>query len=293
VAADASGPVVTEPSPALAPDPVLVAALESRLVNAWPSLEVELAEGWLLRFAEGYSKRANSACAVVPGATLTPDLVRHVLASFAARGVPPCFRLTGLEAPETAGVLDGMGFVAFDPSLALVAPVPANLERDGSVSIAAAAKPRWIENAAAAMGGAKAQADILGRIVRQIRQPAAFATFSLDGDEVAWGLAVAERGYVGLYDIVVAARLRGLGIGRRLVTGLMAWGREQGAERAYLQVREPNAVAAGLYRSLGFTEAYRYTHRVRAEDFPVGTEATSAPDTIAAQASASDPLAPA
>ena len=31
---------------------------------------------------------------------------------------------------------------------------------------------------------------------------------------------------------------------------------------AYLQVREDNEVARDLYRTLGFTDAYRYTHRV-------------------------------
>jgi GNAT superfamily N-acetyltransferase len=75
---------------------------------------------------------------------------------------------------------------------------------------------------------------------------------------------VAERGYVGLYDIVVAPSRRGLGLGRRLVASLMAWGRDQGAARAYLQMREANTVAASLYANLGFETAYRYTHRVLA-----------------------------
>jgi ribosomal protein S18 acetylase RimI-like enzyme len=34
------------------------------------------------------------------------------------------------------------------------------------------------------------------------------------------------------------------------------------AEVAYLQVEESNAPAIGLYGRLGFTEAYRYCHRV-------------------------------
>ena len=52
----------------------------------------------------------------------------------------------------------------------------------------------------------------------RIRQKAAFATPHLDERQVAWGLGVAERGYVGLYDIVVAPDLRGIGLGRRIVT---------------------------------------------------------------------------
>jgi hypothetical protein len=33
------------------PDPVLVQALETRLVNAWPALETQIVEGWIVRFA--------------------------------------------------------------------------------------------------------------------------------------------------------------------------------------------------------------------------------------------------
>lgn len=240
----------------------LTQALESRLINAWPSFEIEVADGWILRFAEGYSKRANAATPLVPGAELDAALIDHILLSFEDRGVAPCFRLTGIEDRRCEAVLAGKGLVAFDPSLCLVAPLGPDLETDASVIIRPAAKSAWIEAAASSYGGEKANADRLGRIVRMIRQPAAFATLSLDGEAAAWGLAVAERGYVGLYDIVVAPSLRGLGLGRRLVTSLMAWGRDQGAQHAYLQMRETNEVAAALYAALGFSTAYRYTHRV-------------------------------
>ncbi len=244
------------------PDIALIQALETRLINAWPSFEIEVAEGWILRFAEGYSKRANAATPLLPGAELDPALIDHMLRSFEERAVAPCFRLTGIESRRCEEVLAAKGLVDFDPSLCLVAPLGPELEIDGSIVIRAAAKPAWIEAAAASYGGDKANAERLGRIVRTIRQPAAFATLSLDGEDSAWGLAVAERGYVGLYDIVVAPNLRGLGLGRRLVASLMAWGREQGASTAYLQMRESNEVAAALYALLGFATAYRYTHRV-------------------------------
>ncbi len=243
-------------------DRALVAALEERLVNAWPSFEVEIMDGWLLRFAEGYSKRANSASPILPGATLDAAGVAHCRQAFEARGVPLCVRLTGLEAPEAAAALDAAGLVDFDPSLCLAADLDGSLAVAPEVAIRLAPKPAWIAAAAEAYGGEKADGDKLGRIVRRIRQPAAFATFLLDGEPAAFGLAVAERGWVGLYDIVVAPDRRGLGIGRRLVTSLLAWGHGQGATRAYLQVRETNAVAIALYGQLGFRTAYAYRHRV-------------------------------
>ena len=82
--------------------------------------------------------------------------------------------------------------------------------------------------AASAYGGDKSDDSILIEIVSRIRQTKAFATLDLDDEPVAWGLAVAERGYVGLYDIVVKPDLRGLGLSRTIVTELMAWGRGAG-----------------------------------------------------------------
>ncbi len=283
----------------MAEDGGLVLALESRLVNAWPAFEVELAEGWLLRFAEGYSKRANAASPILPGAGLDPALVDAMLASFEARGIAPCFRLTGVEHPEADAVLAERGFELYDPSLGLVASLDGG-EIDPAVRLEPAPKAAWIVAAARAYGGDKANAEILARIVRRIRQPVAFATLSLDGQDSAWGMAVAERGFVGLYDIVVVPELRGLGLGRRLVATLMGWGARAGAARAYLQVREANDVAGALYRSLGFAVAYRYTHRVppadsgragsdRADFGRAGRLATAAPAAVSPQASASVP----
>ena len=124
---------------------------------------------------------------------------------------------------------------------------PSECSVDPSVLLEPKATPNWVRETAASYGGDKADDAILIEIVSRIRQKAAFATLDLDDRHVAWGLGVVERGYVGLYDIVVAPELRGIGLGRRIVTSLMAWGRDEGAHSAYLQVREDNEVARSLY----------------------------------------------
>ena len=240
----------------------LTAALEARLVNAWPSLEVQVCDGWLLRFARGYSKRANSASPILPGASLDGALIDHIVHQFRAHNLPALFRLTGLEAPDTDERLAARGFVGFEPSVTMAASIEVDIPIEAALAITAGATSAWVREAAAANGGARADPAVLMEIVSRLRLPAAFATLSLDEQPSAWGFGVAERGFVGLYDIVVAPDLRGLGIGRQLVLGLMAWGRSQGATQAYLQVREENDVARALYASLGFHDAYRYTHRI-------------------------------
>jgi len=241
----------------------LIIGLESRLLNAWPSFDYQAYDGWILRLADGYSKRANSATPFLPGATLDDELIDYMIARFVEANVRPTFRLNGIEAPEVDERLKLRGFKEIEPTQVLVVPVAnGDCEADPEIALEPHASKRWVRDAAASYGGDKADDAILMQIVSRIRAKAAFATLSLDEKPVAWGFAVVERGYVGLYDIVVAPDLRGIGLGRRVVSSLMAWGCREGAHSAYLQVREENEVALSLYKALGFETAYRYTHRV-------------------------------
>jgi ribosomal protein S18 acetylase RimI-like enzyme len=249
-------------APTLETDPALILALESRLVNAWPSFDYQVYDGWLLRLAKGYSKRANSAAALVPGAVLDEGLIDHMVEHFIVENVRPTFRLTSLESPDVDRMLEARGFRLIEPTQALTREIPEDCTIDPAIILEPKVSTRWVRETAQSYGGEKSDDSILVGIVSRIRQQAVFATLDLDDRHVAWGLGVVERGYVGLFDIVVAPELRGIGLGRRVVTSLMAWGREQGAHTAYLQVREDNTVARALYRDIGFTPAYRYTHRV-------------------------------
>ena len=243
-------------------DPALVLGLECRLVNAWPSFDYQTYEGWLLRLAKGYSKRANSASPLALGARLDDALIDLMTARFIAANVRPTFRLTSLEAPEVDRMLADRGFEASEPTRVLLTAIPADFAVDPSVRLETHVTARWVRETARAYGGDKSDDTVLTQIVSRIRQEAVFATIELDDRHVGWGLGVVERGYVGLYDIVVSPELRGIGLGRRVVTSLMAWGRDRGAHTAYLQVREDNEVARSLYAMLDFEEAYRYTHRI-------------------------------
>ncbi len=249
------------------PDPALVQALETRLVNAWPALETQIVDGWVVRFAKGYSKRANSASPLIPGAALDDAAIDQIVRQFRTQGLPPTFRLTGLQAPDVDGQLAGRGFIEAEPTYGMVATLSelvldAEVGLDPAVTVEAKPKGRWLKDVAAAYGGEKADHAKLAEIVERIRQPAGFATLVIDDKPAAWGIGVVERGYVGLFDIVVAPDLRGLGLGKQIVCALTAWAGKAGAERAYLQVREQNEVARDLYRTIGFTDAYRYTHRI-------------------------------
>ena len=73
--------------------------------------------------------------------------------------------------------------------------------------------------------------------------------------------ALEQRGYVGLFDIVVDHNVRNRGIGRRLCTRLLQWARSAGCTTGYLAVLADNAPALKLYANLGFRQAYTYWYR--------------------------------
>jgi ribosomal protein S18 acetylase RimI-like enzyme len=241
-------------------DLALIRSLEERGFNAWPARQTILLGGWVLRLSGGYTKRANSVNPLNP--TLPFREVKAAAESiYALHRLPTIFRLSPLAAPEIDRALDDAGYVTFDPSLVLVAPL-SDSPGDGDVGIGETPSQAWLEGFAAANGIGGAHRPIHDRMVGAIAMPKAFATVFENGDAVGFGLGVYERGAVGVFDLVVAPSARGRGHGRALTRALLQWGRKAGARHAYLQVREQNALARKLYAGLGFDEAYRYHYRV-------------------------------
>lgn len=237
-------------------------ACETRIMNAWPAIDTRPLDGWLMRSANGYSKRANSVTAITAGAKLSEDQITRIISYYQGLGLPAVVRLSPLSHPSVDAMLAARGFSSFELTLGLVAPIDARITPDARVNFASKAERDWLVANATSYGSDKANYDHLEAIVSRILQPAAFASLTMDGKACAWGIGVAERGYLCLQDIVVAPQARGAGLGRTLVRSLMHWGLSNGAKTAFLQVRDTNDVAIRLYRSLGFQEAYRYTHRI-------------------------------
>jgi N-acetylglutamate synthase len=244
-------------------DLTLVEGIEQRLINAWPALQTVLVEDWVLRFADGYSKRANSATPIRKGATWSPAIEKSVRKLYGQNALDEVVRLTPLVDADAEKCLADAGFVDADPTYQMMGRLPSPGPIDPSIIMETAPSVAWIEGAARDYGGDKADASKLGAIVRLIRQPAIFATLTENGKALAHGLCVRERGMVGLFDIVVAPEARGKGQGRRMVEALLRQAAREGADRAYLQVRITNEPAIRLYQSLGMAPLYLYRHRIR------------------------------
>lgn len=246
-------------------DSRLALECERRIINAWPALATLVVGDWVLRFANGYSGRANSATPLAYGAELDGAALDMLEELYRADGLPPAIRLTPLVAEATREAVLARGYTVRDRSFGMIAPLAGlPVSAEAEFQIEARPEAEWIAGVAALQSGAKTHAGNLAAIVEKIRMPAAFASWLVEGEPVAFGMAVAERGMAEIGLICVDPTHRGKGLGRRIVAGLMGWAGATGCHSAYLQVEQGNAVALGLYRSLGFRQLYAYETRLLA-----------------------------
>jgi GNAT superfamily N-acetyltransferase len=246
--------------------------IEELTLNAWPPLETLLFDGWLLGFAGGYTRRANSVQPLYASTLALDDKIATCEAVFAARGRQITFKVTSSPAdPRLDALLERRGYVLEAPtSVQTTSPgaFVGFVGRDADVLVETSLSDTWFD-ALNRLAHVPHELRLYERaLLEKIAPPHCFASITRDGEVVALGLAVAERQHVGLFDIVVAPSVRNQGIGRRLCAGLLHWARtSEQAKTAYLAELQSNAPALHLYANLGFSEQYTYWYRTR----PSGT----------------------
>jgi GNAT superfamily N-acetyltransferase len=225
--------------------------LEHAAALAWPGVEQEWLDGWLLRFGHGSTRRANSAVPLNISTTLETSAI---VDWYTARGVPALMaapdRLLPVP-PRTPTDAENLVMVRdLDPAESSPSPSP-------SVSLASRPDDEWmrlyrrpvpVDVLTAVLSGELTFATIPGAAVGR-------AAITVAPDGTRW---------LGLSALKVSEDHRRRGHARNLCTSLLDWGARRGATRAYTQVEIDNASATTLFESMGFIEHHRSRY-VRAD----------------------------
>ncbi|GCE49991.1 acetyltransferase (GNAT) family protein [Thermosporothrix hazakensis] len=241
---------------------MLARRIEEAALNSWPAQQQAFLDGWILRFAKGYTKRANSITPLYPSFLPIQDKLAFCEKLYNKQGQPTIFRLLSFQ-PEIQALdqaLDQHGYhyhettLVFHTRLATPTTEP---------SIQTVPREDWLALYAHFSRVPLAQQDHHRTILERILPESLFAVLYDEGTPVACGLGVLENGLLGLFDIVTDPEQRNRGNGTRLITDMLAWGHAHGATEAYLQVVETNEIARRLYTRIGFRELYHYWHRIQ------------------------------
>lgn len=241
----------------------LIRQIEARSLNAWAAPQSMLIDGWIARFAYGYTKRANSVSVLYEGDRPIAEKIEICQQIYTQQNLPLIFRLSPLAPIELNDKLAELGFEQFDLTSVKIKDLSQfeqvaieHLQIDSDYS-------KWLKCFAQVCQVSIADQQQLAKILASIIPAKAFAVLWKENEPIAVGLAVLEDKDVGLFEIETRESYRRQGYGRSLILGLLSWAKQQGATTAYLQVVADNQPALKLYEKLGFTELYQYFYRVQ------------------------------
>jgi ribosomal protein S18 acetylase RimI-like enzyme len=285
------------------PDPrdergLSIEALERAASRHWQAPDTESLGEWLLRAADGFTGRANSALPLGDPGRPLPEAVTAVAEWYRHRGLRPMIVLPQGAAPDhlenhlnERGWLPrtGPAFVMVAPLAPLAAgrPQPASSRSAlplasgrpeagvfpprssqaprSSVQTPAAPFGSRVEFAsepdAAFLGLYRYRGQDLPPVARTLLMSApwqAFGSIRRDGQAVAVGRVSVADDLGVLTAVEVDAAYRRQGLGTAITAGLAAAAAARGATRILLQVETGNDPARALYFRCGFTDSHRY-----------------------------------
>jgi GNAT superfamily N-acetyltransferase len=235
--------------------------IEEAALNAWTAPRQMIYDGWVLRFAGGYTKRANAVTVRSDGRLPLAEKIDFCEKAYDRMGLPILFRLPDPWLSKTLNqALSDAGYEVFDPTLVLGRKLEPDLDRPNGCDIRAMTVEEWLGLRARLTQTSLSDWDLHGQILRLIVPEKILLGLFVNGEPAACGMGVVEGGLLGNFSIYTAAAFRGQGCARALMAALAGWGAAHKADYGYLQVEGDNIPALSLYDSLGFSRCYRYLY---------------------------------
>ena len=236
--------------------------VEETCRNAWPALRQVLLGGWVLRFSEGLTRRANSANPLAAQRRDADAMIADCEVLYSHHRQSTIFRLPSLIESVLDERLAARGYSVEGPSLVLYGEIGALVaRRDPAISLLPRPSAQWLDAMARLQRHTANEADLYRQIVDRLAVPAAFAALCEDGGVAALGYAANHNGLVCYQSLATDPARQRRGHARRIIASLAGWAADRGATGACLEVEAGNTPARALYAALGFEELYRYHYR--------------------------------
>lgn len=243
----------------------MIRTIEEYSLNALPALQTMIYDGWVLRFAGGYSKRANSVNPLYPSTEPPLAKIRNCEQFYAAKNLSAVFKITPAALPPALdAILAEQGYRRNSPASVQVLDLTGLTPSFDEQMIASQQlTEEWLTDFCRFSSVSNKNKPVLKYMLKNIIPNKYIVSLKAGSSAIGGGVGVLQGEFIGLYDIVIDSAYRNQGYGQKLVSGLLRLGRSAGAKKAYLQVMVNNYPAVKLYSGMGFTELYQYWYRIK------------------------------
>ncbi|MEV4055851.1 GNAT family N-acetyltransferase [Amycolatopsis sp. NPDC049688] len=254
--------------------------LETTCSRAWPPLVEEPLGEWSLRWADGFTGRANSALAVGDAGRPIGDALRAVCDFAHDRGIAPMVQVVRDSPNERAiaatGWVPATHHGAGHEVAVFTAPLTTAARLRGFRVAEPPARAEGPDVTAPRFAVHDEPPPGWWELTLRPGEDSPAARQVLAGGKVGYGVATVDDGVAGvvrgaLVDdwlhvgrLEVAPGFRRRGLASALMGAVQTWGVEHGTPHAVLQVAEGNSGALALYAGLGYAPHHRYRYWVPA-----------------------------
>ena len=249
-------------------------------MNALPSLQTLMYDGWVIRLANGYTNRANSINPIYPSRIKLEEKIEYCDKLFSLQNLLPAYKLLGSgkynpcdEYKALNTELEKLNYTIINETSIQSCEIakPLNVNYEGMI-INSDFSPRWIESVITFNQLEKKYIPTFKKMMSNRVTEKIVVSKEIENEIIGCGFGAIENNYVGIFDVIVKEEFRGNGYGREIVETILFEAGKLGAKISYLQAMLNNPIALHLYKKMGFKEVYRYWYSKKPE--AIGRKAT-------------------
>ncbi len=236
--------------------------IEMASLNSWPAFKQVDDNGWISRFADGYTKRSNSVTILRPGTVSVENKIIHYERLYKTKGQPCIFRLLSFnDNTEIEFILNSRNYTKGDHSLVLSQELKNNEFQ--SLYFDSMVVDEWMKHYCKLSDKKLKSHSTHIKMINNIKGKCLLAVLRKNQNIVSCGLGIISDVFFGIFDIVTAPQYRNKGYGYELIHGMLNWSIKNHASVAYVQVLAENTPAIRLYKKLGFEHSYEYHYKIK------------------------------
>lgn len=232
---------------------------EELAANAHVALNLMQYDGWLLRFSEGHTCRANSVSVIYPSSIDLEEKVEYCEKKYAEQNLPCIFKLTDGD-DELLELLQKRCYEEVTPTDVLEVEIGDVKMPEDDFDFYDKHDEEWLIEYFFLENYKEKNKKIYRKMLDKGLVDTQYVALKENGKVVAVASSATERDHMLIRGVFVDPDYRRKGYGRKVCLALMAKASECGTKTAWLQVLCDNKPAYDLYEKLGFRKVYGYLY---------------------------------